>query len=85
VLTYPGAHDTKARAVADTWGKEYAACCPSASCVSLMQGRCDKLLFMSSQPHESLDVVALNITGPETYEVHYEKTVYGLCVVRRGV
>ena len=45
-----------------------------------MHGRCDKLLFMSSQPHQSLDVVALNITGPETYEVHYEKTVYGWCV-----
>ena len=50
-----------------------------------MHDRCDKLLFMSSQPHQSLDVVALNITGPETYEVHYEKTVYGWCVARCAV
>jgi hypothetical protein len=83
VLTYPAAIDTKARTVAETWGKEFEIAC--VCLIVVMWCRCDKLLFMSSQPHPALDVVALNISGPERYEVHYEKTVYAIGSVKHDV
>lgn len=45
VLTYPSNHNTKARAVKETWGR-----------------KCNKLVFISTQLEDYLDVLLVNVT-----------------------
>ncbi len=42
--------------------------------ILLRMCRCDKLLFMTTAHHPDLPTVALNVSGPESYSLHWEKT-----------
>jgi hypothetical protein len=74
VLTYPGTHKTKAKAVADTWGKE-SVHSQQRQRLSLVCS-CDLTLYMTTAPDPDLNTVVLEMSGPESYPMHYEKTRY---------
>ncbi len=70
VLTYPGTHATKAKAVARTWGPLYVAV---LDWFGIEGCRCDLTLFITSEHDEELDTVAFKLSTNESRKTVWEK------------
>jgi hypothetical protein len=69
VLTYPGTHATKAKAVARTWGPLYVLLLDWL----VLRCRCDLTLFITSEHDEELDTVAFKLSANDNRKAIWEK------------